>query len=64
MLEFFTENFNTIQTYFEGAAQIVLGANIITMATPTKVDNKILDPILMVINWLSLNIFKNKNADA
>ncbi len=42
---------------------IVTLASSITMLTPTNVDNKFIDGLLRVLNWLSLNIFKNKNAD-
>jgi ABC-type transport system involved in cytochrome c biogenesis permease subunit len=42
---------------------VVTLASSITMMTPTNVDNKFVDGLLRVLNWLSLNIFKNKNAD-
>jgi hypothetical protein len=42
---------------------IVTGASIITAMTPTKSDDKIVSGALRVLNWLSLNIGRNKNAD-
>ena len=41
-----------------------VGLKGITMLTPTSADNKILDAILKVLNFLALNILKDKNADA
>ena len=45
------------------AAAVVTIANIITMATPSTHDNQILNGILKILNLLSLNVGKNKNAD-
>ena len=42
---------------------IVTGASIITAMTPTKSDDKVVGTILRVLNWVSLNIGRNKNAD-
>ena len=42
---------------------VVTAANAITVLTPTKTDDKILNAILRVLNVLALNIGKNKNAD-
>lgn len=50
--------------YVAAATTVVTAANAITMLTPTEVDNKVVNAILKVLNWLSLNIFANKNADA
>jgi len=41
----------------------VTAATAITMLTPTKSDDKILNSILAVLNFLAGNILKNKNAD-
>ena len=43
---------------------VVVAANGITVLTPTKADNKALDVILKVLNFLSMNFGKNKNADS
>lgn len=42
---------------------VVAAASAITALTPTKTDDKIVSGILKVLNFLALNIFKNKNAD-
>ena len=42
----------------------LLGLKSITMLTPTKSDNAILDNALKVINFLALNVLKDKNKDA
>lgn len=44
-------------------ATLVAAANSITALTPTKVDNNVLGIVLQLLNWLSLNVYKNKNAD-
>jgi hypothetical protein len=49
--------------WLETAAKIIAGASIITAMTPTQSDDKIINLILRILNWASLNIFKNKNAD-
>ena len=43
---------------------VVTACSAITALTPTKADDKILNGILTVLNFLSLNVLKNKNADA
>ena len=42
---------------------VVTLASTITMLTPTTHDDQVVNFILRILNWLSLNIFKNKNAD-
>jgi len=44
--------------------EIVLFANTITMSMPTRWrGNMVMDVISKVLNFLSLNIFKNRNMD-
>ena len=44
--------------------EIVLFANTVTMAMPTRwKNNMIMDGISKVLNVLAGNVFKNKNAD-
>ena len=43
---------------------IITIANLITMLTPSVTKSPIYNAIMKVLNFLSLNIFKNKNADA
>lgn len=52
-----------IPAWLAVATSIVGFASTITMLTPTDVDNKWVDGALRLLNWISLNIFKNKNAD-
>lgn len=42
---------------------VVASCTVITMATPTKSDDQIVAIILRVLNFLSGNWGKNKNAD-
>ncbi len=44
-------------------ATLIAAANGITALTPTRVDNNVLGVVLQILNWLSLNVYKNKNAD-
>ena len=41
----------------------VVAANGITMLTPTTSDDKIVGALLSVLNFLSMNVLKNKNLD-
>ena len=50
--------------WVDAVAKLVAGATAITMLTPTKTDNKVINVALTVLNWLAGNVFKNKNADA
>lgn len=55
---------NSIPDWLAAITALVTAANGITMLTPSKADNTVIDGILRVLNALSLNIGKNKNADA
>lgn len=63
----FSSNINDLlewlPAWVEGLTALVVAANGITMLTPTQTDNAILNIILRVLNFISLNILKNKNAD-
>jgi len=43
---------------------VVTAATGITALTPTKTDNKIINGILSVLNFVAGNFLNNKNADA
>ena len=64
------QNLMTVLTSSEAAAwvaavtAVVTACSAITALTPTKADDKILNGILKVLHFLSLNVLKNKNADA
>jgi hypothetical protein len=53
-----------IKLYAPAVTGVVTAANAITAITPTKVDNKVLDTILMILNFAAGNFLKNKNKDA
>ena len=38
-------------------------ANVITMLMPSTTNSKAYNIVMKVLNWLSLNVLKNKNAD-
>ena len=46
------------------ASEIVTFASTVTMAMPTSwKDNAVMDIVSKILNFVSLNILKNKNAD-
>ena len=52
------------QNMLAQVGEIVMFANTITMAMPTRwKDNKVMDMLSKVLNFLSMNVLKNKNAD-
>ena len=53
----------SIEDYLTIVTAVITIANVITSMTPSKSDNLILDKILKILNFVSLNIGKNKNAD-
>jgi len=56
--------YDKLPAWVEALTALVTGATALTMLTPTKTDNKIVDTALKVLNFLAGNVFKNKNADA
>lgn len=65
------EFINQIITYIDqlppwinAVTVIVTAATALTMLTPTKTDDKIINGALQVLNFIAGNILKNKNADA
>ena len=53
----------TIYDYVIAITGVVTAASVVTALTPTKKDNKVVNAILKALNWLALNVLKNKNAD-
>jgi hypothetical protein len=62
-METLNEIFNTIPVWLTAITTVVAAANAITVLTPTRADDKAVDWILRLLNVLSMNIGKNKNAD-
>ena len=52
------------EDWFIAILALIVAASGITALTPTKSDDKIVNAVLKVLNWIALNVFKNKNADA
>ena len=55
--------FNTGPAWIAAVTGIVTACTAITALTPTKSDDKIINFVLKILNVLSGNIGKNKNAD-
>jgi len=55
--------FTNLPVWISMALTLVGAISAITAVTPTKSDDKLVDLVLKVLNILSLNIGKNKNAD-
>ena len=52
------------QPWYAMAGEIVLFANTVTMAMPTRWrDNVVMDYMFKMLNFLAMNVFKNKNMD-
>lgn len=55
--------FDQLPPWLNAIAGVVTAATAITILTPTKTDDKIINGILAVLNALAGNFGKNKNAD-
>ena len=63
-ITYITDFMAVFPEWIKALTLLVTGASALTALTPTKTDNKIVSSILRVLNIVSLNIGKNKNADA
>lgn len=63
-LQSFLSFYSDLPPWVNAITGIVTAATALTALTPTKSDDKILDGILKLLNFLAGNIGKNKNADA
>lgn len=54
---------DNLSAWVVAVTMVVTAATAITSLTPTKVDDKIINVVLKVLNFLAGNFFKNKNAD-
>jgi hypothetical protein len=55
--------FEALPAWLVALTTLVTAANGITALTPTKADDKAVAFVLRILNLLSMNIGKNKNAD-
>tara|TARA_R110000765_G_scaffold98234_2_gene184741 strand:- start:946 stop:1137 length:192 start_codon:yes stop_codon:yes gene_type:complete len=62
-MEMLTEIMAVVPAWVSAITALVVAANGITMLTPTTSDDKIVGALLSVLNFLSMNVLKNKNLD-
>tara|TARA_Y100000310_G_scaffold269543_1_gene282808 strand:- start:256 stop:450 length:195 start_codon:yes stop_codon:yes gene_type:complete len=55
--------FESLPAWLVAITTLVTAANGITALTPTKTDDKALSTLLRILNVLSMNVGKNRNAD-
>lgn len=56
--------FDQLPAWVNAIAGVVTAATAVTILTPTKSDDKVINFILAVLNTLAGNIGKNRNKDA
>ena len=56
--------FGMLPDWLVAITSVVTAATAVTALTPSKADDRVLNAILKVLNFLAGNIGKNKNADA
>lgn len=64
MLETIFSYVDQLPVWVTAITGVVTAATAITAITPTKTDDRIIQSILDVLNFLAGNFGKNKNADA
>lgn len=52
-----------IPDWVHALTALITGASAITALTKTESDDKIINMLLKGLNFLAINVFKNKNAD-
>lgn len=62
-MDLITNIMTAIPTFMDAALQIVGGFALISMWTPNKSDDKIVDMILKVLNFMGANAGKARNAE-
>jgi len=63
-METFLELMSKLPTWIVALTGVVTAATAITALTPTTADDKVLNTILKVLNFLAGNFGKNTNKDA
>ena len=56
--------FDELPPWLNAITGVITAATAVTILTPTKTDDKIVDTILGVLNFLAGNFGKNTNADS
>lgn len=54
---------DTAGVWVSAVTGVIAAATAVTALTPTKTDDKALNIVLRVLNWLAGNVYKNRNAD-
>ncbi len=49
--------------WFSAVTAVLTASTAFTMLTPSSVDNKIVNGLLKVVNFLAGNVLRNRNAD-
>ena len=63
-MDFLTNIYANNGALINAITGIVVAANAVTACTKTTVDNKAINILLKILNFLSMNFGKNKNADS
>lgn len=63
MMDTLEQFFTSLPIWIVALTTIITALSAVTALTPTTSDDKIVNGILKVLNILSLNVGKNKNAD-
>ena len=56
--------FDGLPAWLHAVTSVVVASTAITALPPSKSDDKVLNVILKVLNTVSGNVLKNKNADS
>ena len=63
VMEWLLEIWYVFPEWVQALCGLVTAATAVTALTPSKSDDKIVDVVLKVMNFLAGNVLKNKNAD-
>lgn len=62
-METISNFFEAFPAWLTAITAVVTAATAVTALTPTRADDKVLDKLLIGLNWLAGNFGKNKNKD-
>ena len=63
-MEMFLNFMSSGPTWLIAACEVMAACTAITALTPSRSDDRILNTVLKVLNFLAGNVLKNKNKDA